>query len=71
MKMELEFKRDVWASAGTEREKGRNARGHVGAGSERFGRGQVREEMSVAFRFLCKFGTEPKHRHLYKYESIF
>lgn len=25
--------------------------------------GQVKEEMSVAFRFLCKFGTEPRHRH--------
>lgn len=46
-----------------EREKVRNIREHVGAGNGRFARGQVREDMSVALRFLCKFGTEPKHRH--------
>lgn len=54
-----------------QREKVRNIRGHVWAGSGRFARGLGREEMYIAFRFICKFGTEPKHRHLYKYESIF
>lgn len=51
---------------GTKREEGRNIRGRVGAGSGRFAIGQVREETSVEFRFLCKFGTEPERRDLYK-----
>lgn len=51
---------------GTEKAEGKNITGHVGAGSGRFAAGQVREDTSVVFRFLCKFGTEPKHRLLYK-----
>lgn len=62
MKIELEIRRDL----GTERKGGRNIRGHVGAGHGRFAIGQVREDMLVALKFLCKFGTEPKHRRLYR-----